>query len=251
MEHKYVQGKQIPFFDKEITDLIDSETMEGGGKPMDVGIENEQGELYRYVRCWGLGHYMRFTQGMLNLGFKDVLLGKMSQGGLDNRFVVTPKVLERKHSIQGDVTAIDEIESEKESLAALGSTERDSIIKSRLGQGAFRRKLVEYWQGCAVTGATYIPMLKASHIKPWRVSDNNERLEVFNGLLLPPNVDAAFDAGLVTFDESGRIVMSKRITGVPAYEFRISPKMRINQNKLSSSHEPYLAYHRENVFVGG
>ncbi len=61
-------------------------------------------------------------------------------------------------------------------------TERDSLIKSRVGQGAFRTTLLEKYKGaCVVTGITLKNLLIASHIKPWAVSSNVERLSSENG----------------------------------------------------------------------
>jgi predicted restriction endonuclease len=51
-------------------------------------------------------------------------------------------------------------------------------------------------------------LLRASHIKPWRMSDNSERLDPENGLLLVANLDAAFDAGLLSFTDTGRMLFS-------------------------------------------
>jgi predicted restriction endonuclease len=51
----------------------------------------------------------------------------------------------------------------------------------------------------------------ASHIKPWRASDNTERLDTYNGLLLLPNLDKAFDLGFITFTERGRIIVSNQL----------------------------------------
>ena len=54
----------------------------------------------------------------------------------------------------------------------LSSTERDSIIKSRIGQGQFRQSLINYWSACAVTGCKEQKLLRASHIKPWSKSED-------------------------------------------------------------------------------
>jgi putative restriction endonuclease len=69
----------------------------------------------------------------------------------------------------------------------LGETEKRNLVKPRIGQGTFRQKLVANWNGCAVTGFKDTNLLVASHIKPWRASNNTERLDPFNGLLLVPN----------------------------------------------------------------
>ena len=86
-----------------------------------------------------------------------------------------------------------------------GETSRKAMIDARLGQGRFRADLIERWNGaCAVTRCRLRDILKASHIKPWKISNNRERLDPSNGLLLIANIDALFDSGLVTFDNNGR-----------------------------------------------
>lgn len=82
-------------------------------------------------------------------------------------------------------------------------TTRKRLIDARLGQGNFRERLIEYWMGCAVTGLTLVNILRASHIKPWHLSSNFERLDAFNGLLLSPNMDALFDQGYISFTKQG------------------------------------------------
>jgi putative restriction endonuclease len=57
----------------------------------------------------------------------------------------------------------------------IGETEKSNLIKSRVGQGIFRQKLVSYWKSCVITGFKDMSLLVASHIKPWRASTNSER----------------------------------------------------------------------------
>jgi hypothetical protein len=65
--------------------------------------------------------------------------------------------------------------------------------------------LLEYWDGrCAVTGISDPALLRASHIVSWATcASDAQRLDVNNGLLLSALWDAAFDTGLVSFDEMG------------------------------------------------
>ena len=122
-------------------------------------------------------------------------------------------------------------------------TERINEIKCRIGQGLFRQKQIKYWNKCAVTGFDDISFLLASHIKPWSYSNNIERLDVFNGLLLTPNLDKAFDAGFITFSDQGLIFISS--------DFKKPEQLGINKNmkvSLKSEHLPFMAFHRENVF---
>jgi hypothetical protein len=65
-------------------------------------------------------------------------------------------------------------------------TERDAIVKSRVGQGRYRKELLAMWKSCAVTGLDIPELLRASHIKPWSDCNDRERVEAYNGLLLGP-----------------------------------------------------------------
>jgi len=80
----------------------------------------------------------------------------------------------------------------------LSNTEKTRLILSRIGQGSFREKLVELWYGCSVTNYQQTSLLIASHIKPWSQSDNKERLDPYNGFLLLPSLDKAFDLGFIS-----------------------------------------------------
>jgi len=126
---------------------------------------------------------------------------------------------------------------------SIKAADRIDYISARIGQGKFRSKLITYWGRCALTGYSDVRFLVASHIKPWRDSNNTERLDPYNGLLLLPNLDKAFDLGYITFSEKGSINVSDfieepRILG-------INKKMKI---KVANEHQDYLAYHRECVF---
>lgn len=90
------------------------------------------------------------------------------------------------------------------------STEAERLVVQRVGQNIFRERLMAYWQGrCPLTGITDTSLLRASHIKPWSECDSDaERLDVHNGLLLSALWDAAFDSGLVSFDDAGAPLFS-------------------------------------------
>lgn len=124
-------------------------------------------------------------------------------------------------------------------------TEKASLIKARIGQGGFRQKLVALWGGCAVTGYKDTAMLVASHIKPWRASSNQERLDRFNGLLLLPTLDKAFDSGLITFDAPGRVLISPLLH--EPNKLGVSPDVGL---QLRPEHQKYMEFHRERVFRG-
>ncbi len=125
----------------------------------------------------------------------------------------------------------------------LDATEKDILISSRIGQGHFRESLISFWGRCAVTGYGDFRLLVASHIKPWRAADNFERLDLFNGVLLLPNLDKAFDRGFISFTEYGNILISRELEDREV--IGIKDDMRVN---LDSRHQDYIAHHRERVF---
>lgn len=130
----------------------------------------------------------------------------------------------------------------------IGTTEREAIIRARVGQGVYRQALLEHWQGCAVSGFALASMLRASHIKPWRDATHLERLDPFNGLLLTPNLDQAFDLGLISFTEKGDIVIAQTLITDLQLELGINARCRLRS--LHDRHLNYLAWHREHVFRG-
>lgn len=139
---------------------------------------------------------------------------------------------------------IDKIKNDRQIV----TTEKESIIKSRIGQGEFRSGLIAYWRGCAVSGCVFTRALMASHIKPWRDADNKERLDVFNGLLLLPNYDKLFDLGYITFDRRGAMACSKLLPESERKTIGIEDKMRLI--RIDDRHKPYLKYHNERCFLG-
>ncbi|MGK0162483.1 HNH endonuclease [Pseudomonas mosselii] len=126
---------------------------------------------------------------------------------------------------------------------ALTDTERDALIKARIGQGDYRERLLDYWGGCAVTECNMPELLRASHIKPWRFAVPSERLDPFNGLLLAGHLDLAFDQGLISFDDHGRILLSRNLDPASAKALNITPELRLR--KIEARHRHYLAWHRE------
>ncbi|GAA5175577.1 hypothetical protein GCM10025771_08140 [Niveibacterium umoris] len=126
------------------------------------------------------------------------------------------------------------------------ATEAERLVVQRVGQGMFRDALLDYWQGaCCVTGLAVPHLLRASHIKPWAKCDNDdERLDVFNGLLLAPHVDALFDGGWISFAENGDVVISDALPPAARVQLGVSADWQVNG--LRDSHLHYLAFHREN-----
>lgn len=127
------------------------------------------------------------------------------------------------------------------------STEAERLVVQRVGQGLFRTALLDFWQGrCCVTGLEVPQLLRASHIRPWALCDSDEqRLDVFNGLLLAPHVDALFDGGWISFSDSGALMISPSLLGAARDSLGVLEAWHVVG--LTSRHLPYLAYHREHV----
>lgn len=128
------------------------------------------------------------------------------------------------------------------------STEAERLVVQRIGQDLFRSALLDYWQGrCCVTGLSVPSLLRASHIKPWAKCDSdNERLDVFNGLLLAPHIDALFDGGWVSFSEQGQLQISKHLNSDARRQLGVATNWSIKG--LTLSHSTYLMYHHKQVF---
>jgi hypothetical protein len=128
-------------------------------------------------------------------------------------------------------------------------TEREQLVKQRIGQNVFRDALFKYWKGCCSITTINIPeMLRASHIKPWANCDNDsDRLNVYNGFLLSANYDALFDKGLITIDDKGFIVYSGKLSKGQILTLESDKYKTIRW--LDERHLPFLEWHRKHVFI--
>ena len=137
---------------------------------------------------------------------------------------------------------------EAETVDLPRTTEADRLVVQRVGQDIFRRGLLEYWDGrCAITGLDVPQLLRASHIKPWvDCGTDAARLDIFNGLLLAPHLDAAFDSGFLTVAEDGTVVISDALPSDARSALGLDEPLRIHD--LRRAHERYLPWHRSRIF---
>lgn len=155
--------------------------------------------------------------------------------------------------LQGEVVEADVVGDEHESAIKgrtdIGTTTKDQLVKSRRGQGIFKANVRLNEKGCRVTGITDPKHLRASHMKPWKDSNDEEKLNGCNGLLLSPHVDHLFDKGLISFTDNGDLLLS------PALELTVLAKWGIsttlNVGKFSPEQSVFLKYHRQEVFRMG
>jgi len=156
----------------------------------------------------------------------------------------TNLVLRRKFQIEDNLQLenVKQIENELNSIITLEKTEKETIIKSRIGQSAFKKALLTIEKKCRLCGVRDERFLVASHIKPWSESNNQERLDVNNGLLLCPNHDALFDKRYISFDETGKVMVKKSLDATTKMFLNISDNMRIN---LDERQQIDTKWHRE------
>ncbi|MDC0743217.1 HNH endonuclease [Polyangium mundeleinium] len=140
---------------------------------------------------------------------------------------------------------------EKQIAALPKKTEAERLVVQRVGQNLFRDGLLDLWEGrCAVTGLAVRELLRASHIKPWADCETDaERLDVYNGILLAPHLDAAFDRGFITVADDGAIVVSDALGSAARTTLGLDQPLRVRG--LADGHRSYLPWHRERVFKTG
>lgn len=124
-------------------------------------------------------------------------------------------------------------------------TEKEQVVKSRIGQSAFKKALLDIEKKCKLCDVSDERFLVASHIKPWSQSSNQERLDVNNGLLLCPNHDALFDKGYISFDDDGTILISDSLDEVTKVFLNINETMNIS---ISGNQQQYMEWHQVNIF---
>lgn len=137
-----------------------------------------------------------------------------------------------------------------------GPTESAATVRQRRGQEFFREAVLNNFGGrCGVTGLAVRDLLVASHILPWGTHPA-ERLNVRNGLCLSRLHDAAFDRGLISFDQSLKLLLSPQLK---AELFRKAVADSFGAYVGEPLHLPddaalpdlsFLAEHRAKVFQG-
>jgi len=129
----------------------------------------------------------------------------------------------------------------------IDDTTKKALVNARLGQGRFRKAVLQRWDDCcAVTGSVTQRAIRASHIKPWRAATDAERLDPDNGIPLIANLDVLFDAGLISFDSRGTMVVSSELAA-PERDILGLVEKALRREPTARAVE-YLAYHHDHVF---
>ena len=136
---------------------------------------------------------------------------------------------------------------------SLSATEVERLVMSRIGQGAFRDDLLESCDStCPITKIMDKRILRASHIKPWRLASNEERLDPNNGLILAPTYDLLFDQGFITFEADKTLRISSELSEVTVRKLGLIDGSKFKDLPIGESHQAarleYLKFHREVIF---
>lgn len=142
--------------------------------------------------------------------------------------------------------AIHDMVAEIEQSYGIPETSKRALTESRRGQGLYRNRAIDLWKTCSVTGFTNQSVLIASHIKPWKVSNNDERLNPFNSLLLVPTLDKLFDNGFIGFQKNGSIMLSNKIDQKDWDRIGVTSELKLRGAPEETKR--FLEYHGEYVY---
>lgn len=140
----------------------------------------------------------------------------------------------------------DEFENAIKGRTDINATTKSQLINARLGQGLFKTNVRLNEKACRVTGVSDPQHLRASHIKPWRLSNDTEKLHGCNGLLLAPHVDHLFDSGFISFSDIGELLISPKLNADVLSAWGISSDQ--NVGGFNSEQTKFLEFHRSNIF---
>jgi len=184
------------------------------------------------------GHITRFDDETLF-----VLGDIVEEDGLTYAKVIGERPVEEIAEYKSDIPSMGPDLEKVTFPTDVPQTVKQALVDARQGQGKFRRDVLRQWDyECAVTGVAEMAVIRASHIKPWRESSDEERLDPLNGLPLVATLDALFDVGLISFSRDGKLIQSPRLNaddsktlGLHQSQLRTRPPKRMRE---------YLAYHR-------
>ena len=139
------------------------------------------------------------------------------------------------------------IQKEEEAIEAIDNqTQKIILSKARIGQGEYRKNLLELCPFCPITLVSDDRLLIASHIKPWALSSNSERIDPKNGFMLTPTFDFLFDRGFLSFTDNKKTILSPFLSNMTYSKLGISDNKFITHLPIEGR-EIYLEYHRTSV----
>lgn len=135
-----------------------------------------------------------------------------------------------------------------------GSEELSSSLSSRKrgrdGQAKYRASLLDQCPYCPFTKVSDDRLLIASHIKPWSISTDREKLDPYNGFMFTPTYDYLFDKGYITFTPERKVCVSDFLSAVTCKRLSLKDGVFLQDLPYDAKREKYLQYHREFIFKG-
>ncbi len=162
-------------------------------------------------------------------------------------------LLDNQDSIEVEIAPImewEELEQKKiEAVSEIPETQRKALVYARRGQGLFKENVSRFEHACRITHVDNPTHLIASHIKPWRESSNEERLQGGNGFLLTPSIDHLFDRGFITFADDGELVISPIADQLSLSRMGVPVDESTGVGRFNSDQKHFLEYHRQEIFL--
>lgn len=178
------------------------------------------------------------------IGYEALTLMNAAPQPIANRVAERP---EREAKLRNDWE--EKIEQKIVNNPNIENTERAALIRARVGQGQFRYNVRKIESACRITKVDNPEHLIASHCKPWRYADNSERLDGENGLMLTPTIDHLFDRGFISFENSGRLLISPVADLGAMHRMGIEVNEPVNVGPFSEGQRKYLDFHRNDIYL--
>lgn len=140
---------------------------------------------------------------------------------------------------------INNVDTTLQTNETVSEIEKKVLVNFRIQQSKFRRELILHWEGCSITDCKNSKLLIASHIKPYSESNDEEKYDINNGLLLTPTFDKLFDLNLISFTNEGKILLSNNLDTEDLQSLGITGNEKLKMGKVSQSTLNYLDYQRE------
>lgn len=157
-----------------------------------------------------------------------------------NRLMADPVVL---------VEWEDKLQDSISHSEGIPETTRRALIQARRGQGRFKENVGRLERACRISGVGNPTHLIASHIKPWRESNDDERLTSANGLLLTPSIDHLFDRGFISFADEGEVLISPVADSDSLNRMGVVEGRPVLGGPFHSEQRHFLEYHRKEIFL--
>lgn len=223
-----------------------------------VGFETNQilkFQLYRvnvapprvYVNSASKYYELMRDVGLPNISYLSILKIKNKDGKILYYFKI---FIDYKSDIIKYVLPEEAAQEEIIVESKLSPRKKEMLIQARIGQGEYRRKLLDECSFCPFTEVNDERLLVASHIKPWAKSDDKEKIDPKNGFMLTPTFDKLFDRGFISFEDNGSLLVSPWLSPMNQKRLAIYTSKRISKLQLDEKRLLYLEYHRKNVFKG-